>query len=82
MDFKELPQKIETEIFKLHKKRYRKETYKYIIEGIICINELLNAGIEPFYVVCSDEFINSEKSVDILSKLKKIKVPSYLYYFY
>ncbi|MBP7654607.1 RNA methyltransferase [Candidatus Dependentiae bacterium] len=72
-----LPIKVEKEIIKLHNKRYRKELYKYIIEGIICVTELLNAGIEPDYVVCSEEFFGNPKSAQLLDRIKKIKCPVY-----
>ncbi|HPG30913.1 MAG TPA: RNA methyltransferase [bacterium] len=72
-----LPIKIEKEILKLHNKKNRKELYKYIVEGIICVNELLNAGIEPEYIVHTENFAENPKGKELLKRIKKINAPVY-----
>jgi TrmH family RNA methyltransferase len=65
-----LPVRIEKEVRRLHKKKYRKEMFKYILEGIICVNELLQTDILPEYAIISDDFGNKENEQEILNKLK------------
>jgi len=72
-----LPIKIEKEIIRLHNKRYRKEAYKYIVEGILCVTELLNAGIEPEYTVYYDDFQATPKGKDLLVRINKLQSPVY-----
>ena len=73
-----LPIKIEKEIYKLQNKRYRKELYKYLLEGVLCITELLNARIIPEYIVRSESFEKHPRAKKLLDKIAELKIPVYI----
>jgi len=73
------PPKLEKEVRRLKGKKYRKELFKYVLEGNLCIRELFNTKINPYYLVYTTKYKNSNnpKNKEIFSIIKQRKISSF-----